>query len=87
MPKTYMQVTPETIEALKSNGFISVRMVPFDRENKEQATIELIPDKQSDFELGWILLNSKDIYDFIDGYSPMTKYIIDQKYLMEVNSV
>jgi len=87
MSKTYIEVTPETIEALKSNGFISVRMVLFDRENKEQATIELIPDKQSDFELGRILLDHQEIYDFIDGYSTMTKYIIDQEHLKEVNSV
>ncbi len=55
MAKTYIQVTHETIQVLKSNGFTSVRMVPLDRGNKELATIELIPDKQSDFELGRIL--------------------------------
>lgn len=85
MPKTYIQVTPETIQALKSLGFISVRMILFETLNKHQATIELIPYKQSDFELSGVALDSNEIHDFIDGHSPMAKYIIDREFLMEVN--
>ncbi len=86
MGNSYTEVNVEIIKDLKAKGFTSVELVLHDRGDSNQAAIELIPGRRMDFELGLVLLDSPEIYDYIDGYSPMTKYIINQDYLVDINS-
>jgi hypothetical protein len=83
MAKSYTEVNLEIIKDLKAKGFTSVQLVLLDPADGNQAVIELIPGKGLDFELDLVSLESPEIYDYIDGYSPMAKYIIDQDHLTD----
>ena len=79
--KLYTEVDQNTISQLKLQGFTNVQLVLLDEGNPYQATIELIPGKHEGFGVDIISLHSSEINDYIDGYSPMAKYVIDQDHL------
>ena len=84
MGNSYTEVTLEIIKSLKAKGFTSVQLVVHDHSNI-QAAIELVPGKRLDFEMDLVLLDSSEIHDYIDGQSPMVKYIINRDYLPDPN--
>ncbi len=80
MGNSYTEVSLEIIKVLKSKGFTSAELVPHDH-SEQPAAIELVPGKRLDFDLNLILLDSPEISHYIDGQSPMVKYIINQDHL------
>jgi len=82
MLNSYTEVNRDIIEALKKQGFTSVEFVPQGNAGT-RATVELIPGRRLDFSLNVISLDSPEINHYIDGDSPMAKYIIDPDYLVD----
>ena len=83
---TYTEVNLDIIHALKAQGFTSVQLVLRDPVNPSQALVELIPGKQTDFELDVIALDSREIHAYTNGDSPMTKYVVNQDYLVNIST-
>ncbi|MES3016634.1 MAG: hypothetical protein V4721_02595 [Bacteroidota bacterium] len=83
MLKSYMEVNQDIIQILKDRGYTSVEFVPQESTGSQQATVEVIPSRRKDFNLNVISLDSHEIGDYVGEASPMAKYIIDKKYLID----
>lgn len=79
--RQFTEVNQHTIHSLKKQGFTSVLLVLLENSNSYRATVEMIPVKNHESELDSISLNSNEIHDYVNGYSPMVEYVIDQKYV------
>lgn len=79
--RQFTEVNQHTIHFLKKQGFTSVLLVLLKNSNSYRATVEMIPVKDHESELNSISLYSNEILDYLNGYSPMAEYIIDQKYV------
>jgi len=83
MTKTYTEVNLDIIKNFKAQGYDSVLLSLLESTNIYQAIVEVIPENRRDFDLDSILLDSSEIHDYFDKYSPMTKYITNQNYLID----
>ena len=79
--RLFAEVDQHTVPQLKKQGFKSVQFVLLDRGVAYQATVELKPLRNGEGELDTISLHSKEIYDYLDGLSIMTRYLISEEYL------
>ncbi|MDP2412492.1 hypothetical protein [Daejeonella sp.] len=83
MTKSYTEVNPDAIKNLRVRGYHSVQLILHESINIYQAIVEVIPDKRRVFKLNSILLDSSEIHNYFDTFSPMTKYITNQNYLID----
>lgn len=83
MTRSYTEVNLDIIKNFKAQGYHSVLLRLLESTNIYQAIVEVIPENRRNFDLNSILLDSSEIHDYFDTYSPMTKYIINQKYLID----
>lgn len=78
----YAEVNHQTIADLKKQGFTDVQFVLLDFGNPYQATIELKPLRSRESDLDTISLYTEEIHDYMDGLSTMTRYVINEAYLL-----
>ena len=79
----YAEFNQQTIPHLKKQGFTDVQFVLLDSGNPYQATVELKPLRNQESDLDSISLQSEEIYDYMDGLSTMTRYVISKEYLAD----
>jgi len=83
MTESYTEVNLDIIKNFKAQGYHSVLLILLESTNIYQAIVEVIPDNRRDFDLNSILLDSSEIHHYFDTFSPMTKYITNQNYLID----
>ena len=81
MNDAFTEFSQEIIKALKARGYCSVRIAPIDDKASNHSTIELIPEKSSEFQLDLVLLDSAEINNYVGQKSPMVRYIVNRAFL------
>jgi len=79
----YSEVNLDIIKNFKAQGYHSVLLILLESTNIYQAIVEVIPESRRDFNKNSILLDSSEIHHYFDTFSPMTKYITNQNYLID----
>ena len=74
--KIYKLVDLQIIALLKEMGYKNVRLILQSSDNRQQATVEVIPERENCIGLDLISLNSAEILDYFDGPSAMARYVI-----------
>jgi len=87
MAKSYTEVNLEIIASLRTKGYKHIHFILQPTVDSIQAVVEVIPGKQKNTQLNLIPLSGSEILDYFDEPSPMTKYVIDQDFIIEANSV
>jgi len=83
MTKTYTEVNLDIIKNFKAQGYDSVLLRLLDSTNICPYIVEVIPENKRNFNMNSILLVSSEIHDYFNTFSPMTKFITNQNYLID----
>lgn len=77
----YKPVNLQIIALLKEMGYKNIRFILQPSDSRQQATVEVIPEREDSIGLDLIPLNSAEILDYFDGPSAMARYVIRRDFL------